>query len=87
MGLTHTFAPVGRPTGNAIAERFIQTLKVELLWTRDWESIEELRPAITEWGVRYNEERPHQSLGWQTPHERLGKRSGRSAGYVRLRPT
>ena len=69
-GLSHTFAPVGRPTGNAIAERFIQTLKVELLWTRDWESIEELRQAISEWVVRYNEERPHQSLGWQTPHER-----------------
>ena len=67
--LTHTFAPVGRPTGNAIAERFIQTLKVELLWTRDWESIEELRQAIAEWVVRYNEERPHQALGWRTPAE------------------
>jgi putative transposase len=68
--LAHTFAPVGRPTGNAIAERFIQTLKVELLWTRDWESIEELREAIAAWVLRYNGERPHQSLGWQTPDER-----------------
>lgn len=30
-GVTHTFAPVGRPTGNAVAERFIQTLKIELI--------------------------------------------------------
>jgi putative transposase len=67
--ILHTFAPVARPTGNAVAERFIQTLKVELLWTRDWESIEELRTAIAEWVVRYNEERPHQSLGWHTPAE------------------
>ena len=68
-GVTHTFAPVGRPTGNTIAERFIQTLKAELLWTRDWESIEELRQAIAEWVVRYNEERPHQAVGWRTPDE------------------
>jgi putative transposase len=67
--VAHTFAPVARPTGNAIAERFIQTLKVELLWTRDWESIEELGVAITEWVVRYNQERPHQALGWRTPAE------------------
>jgi putative transposase len=67
--VAHTFAPVARPTGNAIVERFIQTLEVELLWTRDWESIEELRVAITEWVVRYNEQRPHQALGWRTPAE------------------
>jgi len=28
----HTFAPVGRPTGNAVAERVIQTMKLEVLW-------------------------------------------------------
>lgn len=81
--VAHTFSPVGRPTGNAIAERFIQTLKVELLWTRDWESIEELRVAIAEWVVRYNEERPHQALGWRTPVEQracnLNEPLGRAA--------
>ena len=66
-GLVHTFAPVARPTGNAVAERVIQTLKVELLWTRDWESIAELEAAIREWVDRYNNERPHQALGWHTP--------------------
>lgn len=68
-GVLHTFAPVARPTGNAIVERFIQTLKVELLWTRDWESIEELRIAIAESVVRYNDEPPHQALSWRTPAE------------------
>lgn len=66
-GVVHTFAPVARPTGNAVAERVIQTLKVELLWTRDWESIAELETAIREWVDRYNNERPHQALGWRTP--------------------
>jgi len=32
--LNHTFAPVGRPTGNAVVERFIRTLKEELIWLR-----------------------------------------------------
>jgi transposase InsO family protein len=40
-GMEHTLAPVGRPTGNAVAERFIQTLKVELIWTREWETMAE----------------------------------------------
>jgi hypothetical protein len=46
-GIEHTLAPVGRPTGNAVAERLIQTLKVELIWIRDWETIGELREAIS----------------------------------------
>lgn len=67
--LEHTFAPVGRPTGNAVAERLIQTLKVELLWTRDWVSLDELREAVGEWLHVYNHVRPHQALGWRTPAE------------------
>jgi putative transposase len=68
--VNHTFAPVGRPTGNAVAERLIQTLKVELIWTRDWESLHELRQAIETWAVVYNCARPHQALAWATPSER-----------------
>jgi putative transposase len=72
----HTFAPVGRPTGNAVAERFIQTLKVELIWTRDWESLEELRKAVTEWLHVYNHVRPHQALDWMTPAEKRAENLG-----------
>jgi transposase InsO family protein len=68
--LDHTLAPVGRPTGNAVAERFIQTLKVELIWTRDWDTLEEVRAAVAAWLHVYNTKRPHQALGWQTPAER-----------------
>lgn len=66
----HTFAPVGRPTGNAVAERVILTLKTELVWARDWDSAEELRAAIIAWMLTYNAERPHQALTWATPNER-----------------
>jgi len=67
--LEHTFAPVGRPTGNAVVERFILTLKLELIWTRDWESLAELRDEVARWLVQYNQQRPHQALGWKTPAE------------------
>jgi putative transposase len=76
--VTHTFAAVGRPTGNAVAERFIETLKVELLWTRDWESIDELRAAVREWLRSYNYERPHQALNWKTPAEKRDENLGRA---------
>lgn len=68
--LDHTFAPVGRPTGNAVAERFILTMKSELIWTRDWESADELRDALACWLAVYHHERPHQALGWLTPSEK-----------------
>lgn len=72
--LAHTFAPVGRPTGNAVAERFIRTLKEELIWLRDWDSADELRVAIAAWLHHYNHHRPHQALNWQTPSERRADR-------------
>lgn len=67
--LDHTYAPVGRSTGNAVAERVIRTLKEEVVWLRDWNDIDELRSAIDAWVRRYNEQRPHQSLGYKTPAE------------------
>jgi putative transposase len=74
--LLHTFAPVGRPTGNAVAERVIRTMKEEVIWLRDWDSADELREALLAWQVRYNTRRPHQSLGWKTPAEYRAEKLG-----------
>jgi len=74
--LDHTLAPVGRPTGNAVAERFIQTLKVELIWTRDWSSLDELREAIAKWLHVYNHVRPHEALDWMAPAEKRAENLG-----------
>lgn len=78
-GLEHTFAPVGRPTGNAVVERFIRTMKEEVVWLRDWDSADELRAALEAWLVRYNERRPHQALGWATPAEYRARRLAEAA--------
>lgn len=74
--LDQTFSPPGRPTGNAVAERLIQTLKVELIWLRDWESLEELQEALQQWAWEYNHKRPHQALNWATPAERRAELLG-----------
>jgi putative transposase len=74
--LDHTFAPVGRPTGNAVAERLMRTMKEECLWLQDWRDTDHLRAALEAWRHRYNAERPHQALDWQTPDERRAERLG-----------
>jgi transposase InsO family protein len=75
--LMHTYAPVGRPTGNAVVERVIRTLKEEVIWLRDWESTDEVRAAIEAWVQRYNHERPHQALSYATPAEYRAEKLGR----------
>lgn len=74
--IDHTYAPVGRPTGNAIAERAILTLKTDLVWTQDWETLEELQVALSAWIDVYNTQRPHQALDWMTPAEWRAKNLG-----------
>jgi putative transposase len=75
--LEQTIAPAGQPTGNAVAERFSQTLNVESIWTRDWDNIDELRAAVRVWLHSYNYEHPHQALKEQTPAEKREKNLGR----------
>ncbi len=46
---------VREPQGNGVAERFIRTLKENLLWARTFDTIEELRAALVEFAGHYNE--------------------------------
>ena len=55
LGLTSSPAFVRAPEGNGCAERFIRTLKENLLWVRDFNTIEELRLALLEFRRCYNE--------------------------------
>ena len=58
---------VREPEGNGCAERFIRTLKENLLWVRTFETVEELRSALLEFKNTYNERWIIQRLGYQTP--------------------
>jgi putative transposase len=55
LGIEASPSFVRQPEGNGVAERFIRTLKENLLWVRTFDTIEELRAALVEFATRYNE--------------------------------
>jgi putative transposase len=75
-GIARTFSP-----GNAVAERTLQTARVERLWLRDFDDEADVQRALDTWRHTFNHERRHQALGWQTPAERRAER--RAAPPVR----
>jgi putative transposase len=54
LGIESSPAFVRAPEGNGCAERFIRTLKENLLWVRTFETIEELRQALLTFRETYN---------------------------------
>lgn len=54
LGINRSPAFVRAPEGNGCAERFIRTLKENLLWVRTFETIEELRQALLGFRDSYN---------------------------------
>ena len=55
------------PEGNGCVERFIRTLKENLLWVRTSETVEDLRQALLEFKRQYNDQWILQRLGYRTP--------------------
>jgi putative transposase len=56
LGMTSSPSFVREPQGNGIAERFIRTLKENLLWVRSFATVVELIEAIREFRLLYNEQ-------------------------------
>src|SRR4051812_740594 len=54
LGMESSPAFVREPEGNGCAERFIRTLKENLLWLRRFETVEELRLALQRFQATYN---------------------------------
>ena len=55
LGASSSPAFVRAPEGNGCAERFIRTLKENLLWVRTFRTVEELRLALIDFRRSYNE--------------------------------
>src|SRR3954465_12167850 len=55
LGLTPSFAFVRQPETNGVAERFIRTLKEQVVWGRIFRNAEEVRAAVRAFVARYNE--------------------------------
>jgi putative transposase len=65
LGIERSPAFVRAPEGNGCAERFIRTLKENLLWT--FETIEELRQALLAFRETYNTKWLIERHGFMTP--------------------
>jgi transposase InsO family protein len=67
LGIASSPAFVRAPEGNGCAERFIRTLKENLLWVRSFDTVEELRRALLDFRRRYNESWIVERHGYRTP--------------------
>ncbi len=69
LGMESSPAFVRQPEGNGCVERFIRTLKEQLLWVRTFRTAEELRQALAEFRERYNQRWIVQRHGYLTPQQ------------------
>ena len=67
VGAASSPAFVREPEGNGIAERFIRTLKEQLLWIRRFATVAALQAALDDFRRRYNETWLIARHGYQSP--------------------
>ena len=67
LGAESSPAFVRAPEGNGCAERFIRTLKENLLWVQSFDTLEALRQALLAFRETYNTTWLIERLGFQSP--------------------
>ena len=72
----------GRALDNVFVERLWRSVKYEDIYIKDYERVSELESGLTAYFRFYDEDRLHQSLGYQTPGEvyRAGPRRAINEG-------
>ena len=73
LGIESSPAYVREPEGNGCAERFVRTLKEQLLWLWRFATVEELERALHDFKDRYNREWIIERHGWISPNEQYRK--------------
>ena len=82
IGIDVIATPVRSPCANAVTERVIGTLCRECLDHLIVLDAQHLRSMLAEFVAYYNRERPHRTLGLQTPEHRARP----ATGSIRSRP-
>ena len=67
FGIESSPSFVREPEGNGVAERFIRTLKENLLWVQSFDTIEELRLALLEFKRTYNDQWMLEKYHYRSP--------------------
>jgi len=68
-GINQIFATYNNPKGNAETERVIRTIKEEVVWINEFETLEEAKVEMEKFVKFYNEEYCHSSIGYRSPRE------------------
>ncbi len=67
LGITSSPSFIKAPEGNGVAERFIRTLKEQLLWVKYFDTVEDLRRALHEFKDTFNKHWLFQRHGYAPP--------------------
>jgi putative transposase len=59
----------GRSLDNVFIERLWRSLKYEEVYLKEYEAVTDLYDGLVSWFDYYDHARPHQALGYRTPHE------------------
>lgn len=68
-GISISMDGKGRALDNMFVERLWRSVKYEEIYPKGYDNLKEVRQGLTKYFEFYNEERPHQGLGYRTPAE------------------
>ncbi len=69
LDIEQIFTSYNNPKGNAETERFMRTLKEELLWLEEFAGLDEAHEKLSTWIDFYNHRYLHSALGYKSPQE------------------
>jgi putative transposase len=78
-GIAPSFAFVAEPETNGVAERFYRTLKEQVIYGRQYRTIEELRLTVADFIERYNKYWLVEKLGFKSPLQAYDEHQLRAA--------
>lgn len=68
-GMAPSFAFVAEPQTNGVAERFYRTLKEQVIYGRNYQTVQEVRVAVADFIDRYNRLWLVEKLGFRSPRQ------------------